>query len=72
MSKFLQIYVQKITATKLCLNPLIKVLIGFKFMYRDSWLHMLAFHRPKKFQICEKEVETRLILRGILELEKWT
>ena len=72
MSKFLQIYLQKITATKTWINPLIKVLIGSKIMYRDSWIHMLAFHRPKKFQIWVKEVETRLILRGMLELEKLT
>ena len=67
MSKILQIYVQKITATKTWLNPLIKVLIGSKIMYRDSWLPILAFHRPKKIQIWVKEVETRLILRGMLE-----
>ena len=72
MSKFLKNHVQKITATKTCLNLLRKELIGSKIMYRYSWIYMLAFHRPKKFQICVKEVATRLNLRGMLELEKLT
>ena len=71
MSKILQIYVQKITATKTWLILLIKVLIRSNFMCRDSWLPMLAFYRPKNLKNWVIEVETRLILRGMLELKIW-
>ena len=69
MSKFLKNHVQKITAIKTCLNLLIKILFEKKIMSKDSLLYMLAFYRPKKIKNWVKEVESRSILRCILELE---